>query len=92
MLSFFRLESKKKKISNPFRIRIVLFLSYLFGIKTINTFIHSFTPVVPSKTIPDSRPNWAKCMPVFRPKGPKTLPDGAAHTYIAYLREYPQGS
>ena len=25
-------------------------------------------PVVPSKTIPDSRPKWAKCIPVFRPK------------------------
>ena len=35
--------------SNP--LRIFLFLSYSFGIETINTFIHS---VVPSKTIPDS--------------------------------------
>ena len=26
------------------------------------------TPVVPSKTIPDSRTKWAKCIPVFRPK------------------------
>ena len=26
------------------------------------------TPVVPSKTIPVSRPKWAKCMPIFRPK------------------------
>ena len=23
--------------------------------------------------------------------GAKTLPDGAAHTYIAYIREYPPG-
>ena len=29
-----------------------------------------YTPVVPSKTIPDSRPKWAKCIPVFRPKRP----------------------
>ena len=28
----------------------------------------SYTLVVPSKTIPDSRPKWAKCTPVFRPK------------------------
>ena len=32
---------------------------------SINTFILS---VVPSKTIPDSRQKWAKCIPVFRPK------------------------
>ena len=28
----------------------------------------SYTPVVPSKTIPDSRPKWAKGIPVFEPK------------------------
>ena len=28
----------------------------------------SYASVVPSKTIPDSRPKWAKCIPVFRPK------------------------
>ena len=57
--------AQTKNYSNPFRIRIFLFLAYSFGIETINTFIHS---VVPSKTIPDSRPKWAKCIPVFRPK------------------------
>ena len=50
---------------NPFKIRIFLFLSYSFGIETINTFINS---LVPSKTIPDSRPKWAKSIPVLRPK------------------------
>ena len=50
----------------------------------MNTFIHS---VVPSKTIPDSRPNWA--YPVLGQNGAKTQPDGAAHTYVAYIREYP---
>ena len=30
--------------------------------------IPSYTPLVPSKTIPDSRPIRAKCVPVFRPK------------------------
>ena len=50
---------------NPFQIRIFLFLSYSFGIETINTFIH---PLVPSKTIPDSRPKWAKSIPVLRLK------------------------
>ena len=80
--------------SNPFRIRIFLFLSHSFGFETINTFIHS---EVPSKTIPYSKRKWAKssnrllakCIPVFRPKRRKTLPNGAAHTYMACIREYP---
>ena len=55
MLPLLRLERKQKNYSNPFRIRIFLFLSYSFGIETINTFIHS---VVPAKTIPNSRPKW----------------------------------
>ena len=41
ILSLLRLERKQKNSSNPFRIRIFLFLSYSFGIETINTFIHS---------------------------------------------------
>ena len=56
--------------------------TYSFGIET-------YTPIVPSKTIPDFRPKWAKFIPVFRPKGTKTLPFGAAHTYIAYIRDTP---
>ena len=55
MLPLLRLERKQKNYSNPFRIRIFLFLSYSFGTETINTFIHS---VVPAKTIPNSRPKW----------------------------------
>ena len=49
-------------------------------IETINTFIH---PVVPSKTIPDSRPKWAKCIPVFRPNRRKNP--------TRWVREYPPG-
>ena len=41
MLSLLRLERKQKNSSNPFRIHIFLFLSYSFGIGTINTFIHA---------------------------------------------------
>ena len=73
MLSLLRLE--RKNYSIPFRIRIFLFLSFSFGIEMINTFILS---VVPSKTIP-----------AFRPKRPKTLPDGTTHTHMAYIREHP---
>ena len=89
MLSLLRLERKQKRFSNPFRIRIFLFLAYSFGIETINTFIHS---VVPSKTIPYSRPKWTKCIPAFSDQnGAKSLPDGAAPIYMAYIREYPPG-
>ena len=78
MLSLLRLERKQKHYSNPFRIRIFFFLSYSFGIEAINRFRHS---VVPSKTISDSRPKWARSMTVFRPKRrKKPYPMGGAHT------------
>ena len=40
MSSLLRLGCKTKKNANPFLIRIFLFLSYSFGIGTINTLIH----------------------------------------------------
>ena len=75
-----RLEPKQKNSSNPFRIRIFLFLSYSFGIN--EKYVHHAT-LARSKTIPDSRTKWAK--------GPKTIPFGSARTYVAYIREYPPG-
>ena len=59
------LERKQKIIQMHFEFACFLFLSYSFGNETLNTFTHS---VVPSKTIPDSRPKTAKCIPIFRPK------------------------
>ena len=89
MLSLLKLERKQKSSSEPFRIRIYLFLSYSFRNETINTLIHS---VVPSKTILDSRPKWAKCIPVFRPKrSVNPTRWGGTDTYMAYIREYPPG-
>ena len=42
-----------------------------------------YTPVVPSKTMPDSRPKWAKYIPVL-------IPNRRKKPYsIAYMREYP---
>ena len=41
MSSLLRLERKQKNSANPLKIRTFLFLSYPFGIETINTFIHS---------------------------------------------------
>ena len=37
-------------------------------------FEFAYTPVVPSKTILDSRPKWAKSIPVFKPKRRKKKP------------------
>ena len=86
MLSLLRLGRKQKNSPNPFRIRIFLFLSYLFGIETIKTFIHSRSSL---QTIPDFRPKWARKLHPFSDQtGAKTLPDGAAHTYLACIREY----
>ena len=41
MSSLLRLERKQKNSANPLKIRTFFFLSYPFGIETINTFIHS---------------------------------------------------
>ena len=86
-LGYLWLERNQKNSSNPFWIRIFFFLSYSFGIETIKTFIHSrsslknqtrFQTKVGKVVYPFSDQNRAN-----------TLPDGAAHTYIAYKREYP---
>ena len=53
--------------------------------------LRSYTSVVPSKTIPDSRPKWAKCIFVFRPKRRKN-PTRWGGTYVAYIRESPPPS
>ena len=87
MLLLLRLERRQKNSSNPFRVRIFLFLSFSFGIEMINTFILSVVPLI-MKTIPDSTARWASVYPFSDKNGPKTLPDGAAHTYMAYIREY----
>ena len=77
-ISTYIIERKQKDSSNPFRICIFLFLSHSFGIETTNTFIRS---EIPSKTIPDSRPKWEKCIPVYRPKGRKN-PTRWSGTYL----------
>ena len=45
-----------------------------------------YAPVVPSKTIPDSRPKWGKCFQTKKAQKPYPL----GNTYLmAYIREYP---
>ena len=63
-------------------IRIFLFLTYLFGIETIKTFIHSRSSL---KNQPDSRPKWPKFLPVFRPKRRKNHTRwGSTYLYSLY--------
>ena len=83
-----RLERKHrdflKAISNS---HITLFFLFYLELKRQ---IRLYTPVVPSKTIPDSRPKWVKSTLVFRPeRRKKTIPfNWGAHTYMAYIKEY----
>ena len=64
-------QDRTKKISqNPFLICVFLFFPPHLEVKPVNTFIQSDLPV-PSRTVPDSKPKWAKSIPVFRPKGRK---------------------
>ena len=88
VIKVLRLEGNQKSSSNPVRIRLFLFLSYSFGIETINTLIHCL--VFPLKTIPHSRTKWAKSIPVFSPKRRiNSTRCGTAHTFMAYIKEYP---
>ena len=66
------------------------FLSFSFGIETINTFIDSRISLANHNPIPDQN---GKNLYLFsNQNGAKTLPDWAVHTYIAYIREYPSGA
>ena len=85
MLSLHRLERKQKIIQGHFEFAYFSFFPYSFGIEIINTFIH---PVDPSKTIPDSRPKWAKFIPVFRPKQRKNPTRWGRTDQMAYRGQY----
>ena len=66
---------------------LFLFLSYSFGIETIKTFIHSRNSLENHTRF---QIKMGKVYPRFKTKnGAKTLPYGAAHTYMAYIRKHP---
>ena len=62
-----------------------LFLSYSFGIETINTFINA-RGFLENHTRFQTK--MGKAYPFSDHHGAKPLADGAAHTYIDYIREY----
>ena len=84
-----QIRAQTKKFQNHFEFAYLSLISfYSFGIETINTFKHS---VVPSKSIPDSRPEWAKRISVFRPNRRKS-PTRWGGTYIYGLGSTPRVS
>ena len=56
--------------------------------ETINFFIRSHSSLK-THTRFQTKMGTVYVYPFSDQNGTKTLPDGAAHTYIAYLREYP---
>ena len=59
-------------------------LSFLLIWNWKDKYVLSCTPVVPPKTIPDSRQKWAKCISVLRPKRRKN-PTRSGDTYLYSL-------
>ena len=53
-----------------------------------DNYVHTL-PLFPRKPYPFSDQNGQSVYPFSDQNGAKTLPDGAAHTYIAYIRGYP---
>ena len=68
MSSLLRLERKQKIFQMHFEFAYFYFVLVHLELKRQ---LHSYAPVVPSKTTPDSRPKSAKCIPVFTPKRPQ---------------------
>ena len=71
MLSLRRLGRKKKKkriLQSHFEFAYLSYLAFFLTHLELKRWILSYTPVVPSKTIPDSRPKWVRFIPVFRTK------------------------
>ena len=61
----FPLLLSRKSWSKSYERRLSCDLVDLFKHLELKQQIRSYTPVVPSKTISDSRPKWAQCLPVF---------------------------
>ena len=83
-----RAETKKffKGISNSH-----ISISFLFIWNWNGKYVHTF-PQFPRKPHPIPNPNGQSVYYQFSDqKGPKTIPFGAVHTYLDYIREYPPG-
>ena len=77
---------------NTFRIHFEFaYFSFFLTHLELKRSRRSYSPVVPSKSKPYPIPdqNGQSVYPFSDQNGAKTLPDGAAHTDITYVREYP---
>ena len=89
MLSLLTLERKQTNSSNPFSNSHIS-LSFLLIWNWNDKYLHTL-PYFPRKPYPIPDQNGQSVYPFSDQNGAKTLPDGAAHTSIAYIREYTPG-
>ena len=75
-----------KKFLKPLTIRILLFLSYALVIETTNMFIHCRSSLT-EKLYPIPDQNGQNVYPFLDRNGAIPILFGAAHTYMAYIRE-----
>ena len=68
------------------------YFSFLFFHLKLKRQIRSYTPVVSSKNHTQFQTKKGKMYLFSDRKGAKTIPFGATHTYMTYLREYDQKS
>ena len=71
-------------------MNVFLFLSYTFGIETINTFIHSRS-FLKNHTRFQTKMHGQNAYPFSDQYGAKTMPLGAAHTFMTYKKDYTPG-
>ena len=89
MTSLLRLKPQQKDfLKYTFRIHVLHFASYSFGIETTNTLIRNRSSFVNHNRF-QTKMSKIKIYPFSDQTSSKTLPLGAAHTYMAYIREYP---
>jgi len=97
MLSLLILECKQKKFFESIlnlHTSLYFLLIWNWNHKYFHTLCNSSKKHTQFKTrvhkpYPISDQNGRNWYPISDQNGAKTLPDGVAHTYIAYIREYP---
>ena len=87
MLSLLRLERKQKILQIRFQFAYFSFFLTHLELKRFKD-VHTL-PLFPQKPHPTPDQNGQSVYPFSDQNGAKTLPDGVAHAYIAYIREYP---
>ena len=87
VIIWLRLECKQKTLQSHF-FEFAYFSFFLFIWNWKHKYVHT-RPYFPRKPHPIPDQNGQSVYPFSDQKGPKTLPFGAAHTYMAHTGEYP---